>query len=177
MLRLFPVLAMIMMAGCGQTSAPEDGSAGAAGPAQAAEADKPGPDDTEPAEVIADAGDPADTLETWARALEARDWETARSVWGESGEASGMTLEEFANAHEKYATVDITLGEGRIEGAAGTVYYEAPVTMQGELQSGEPYLMEGPVLVSRVNNVPGASTEQLEWHIESSDLRPKAIKD
>ena len=86
-------------------------------------------------------------------------------------------MEEFAAAYEKYKTINIELGEGRIEGAAGTVYYEAPVVMEGELQSGEPYRMEGPVVVSRVNNVPGASTEELEWHIATSDLRPKPVND
>lgn len=122
-------------------------------------------------------GEPEDTLQVWADALEARDWETARSVWGESGEASGMTLEEFEQAYEKYRTIKISLEQGREEGAAGTVYYEAQVSMSGELQNGDAYRMEGPVLLSRVNDVPGASTEDLQWHIETSDLRPVMIEE
>ncbi|MEM5517809.1 hypothetical protein WNY37_12700 [Henriciella sp. AS95] len=124
-----------------------------------------------------DAGKPEDTLETWADALEARDWETARQVWGQNGEASGMAPEEFERAYEKYKTIEIDAEPGRQEGAAGTVYYEAQVTMSGELQNGDAYRMEGPVLLSRVNNVPGASMEDRMWHIESIDLRPVMIEE
>ncbi|WP_018147525.1 hypothetical protein [Henriciella marina] len=122
-----------------------------------------------------DAGSPADAAQRWADALEARDWETARQVWGESGAASGLDAEEFEVAFSKYRTIDISFGEAREEGAAGTLYYEVPVTMTGELENGDPYRMEGPLLLSRVNDVPGASTEERKWHIEMSDLRPRPV--
>ena len=114
-------------------------------------------------------------LQRWARAMEARNWEEARQVWGNKGEASGLSAEEYAEAHEKYRTVSIEIGEGRAEGAAGTLYYEAEVTQSGELQNGDAYLMRGPMVLSRVNNVPGASDEDLAWHIEMSDLRPRPV--
>lgn len=123
----------------------------------------------------AKAGDPADTLRAWANAMEARNWEAARQYWGENGEASGLSAEEYAEAHDKYRTVDVTLEEGRQEGAAGTVYYEANVVMTGEIQDGEAYRMEGPVVLSRVNEVPGASDEERQWHIETSDLRARPV--
>ena len=120
----------------------------------------------------AEAGAPRDTLQDWADAMEARDWEQARGYWGDNGEKSGMTLEEFAAANDRYRTISITLGEGQEEGAAGSLYYEAQVTMQGELQNGEAYVLRGPVVLRRVNDVPGASKEELMWHIATSDLRP-----
>ena len=122
-----------------------------------------------------DAGDPADIARRWASALEARDWEKARLSWGESGMASGLDAEEFEVAFSKYRTIDIGFGEARQEGTAGTLYYEVPVTMTGELENGDAYRMEGPLLLSRVNDVPGASTEERKWHIEMSDLRPRPV--
>lgn len=123
-----------------------------------------------------DAGDPSDVAQRWANALEARDWETARLSWGESGMASGLDAEEFEIAFSKYRTINVTFGEPRREGAAGTLYYEVPVTMTGELENGDAYRMEGPLLLSRVNDVPGASTEERKWHIEMSDLRPRPVE-
>lgn len=122
-----------------------------------------------------DAGDPSDVAQRWANALEARDWETARLSWGESGMASGLDAEEFEIAFSKYRTIDISFGEPRRGGAAGTLYYEVSVTMTGELENGDAYRMEGPLLLSRVNDVPGASTEERKWHIEMSDLRPRPV--
>lgn len=124
----------------------------------------------------AEAGAPRDTLQDWADAMDARNWEQARAFWGDNGEKSGMTLEEFAAANEKYRTISVTLGEGQEEGAAGSLYYEAQVTMEGELQNGEAYVMRGPVVLRRVNEVPGASMEDRMWHIETSDLRPVPVE-
>ena len=139
--------------------------------AAAGEEDQP----VDPSMPPVDAGDPADVAQRWADALESREWETARQVWGESGMASGMDAEEFEVAFSKYRTINISFGEARKEGAAGTLYYEVPVTMEGELDNGDAYRMEGPLLLSRVNDVPGASTEERKWHIEMSDLRPRPV--
>lgn len=124
-----------------------------------------------------DAGEPQETLQRWADALEAGDWESARQVWGESGASSGLTADEFAASYEKYAVIKVTLGEGREEGAMGTSYYEAPVILAGQLKNGEDFRMEGPVTLSRVNDVPGSSTEQRTWHIETSSLSPRPVTD
>ncbi len=134
------------------------------------------PADTAPSASVS-SEEPEQVLADWAAAIEARDWDTARAVWGESGEASGLSPSQFARAYEKYATIDVEIGEAVVEGAAGSLYYEPVVTMSGELQSGEPYLMEGPVRLRRVNDVPGATPEQLRWHIEDSGLRPKPVEE
>ncbi len=54
---------------------------------------------------------------------------------------------------------------GQAEGAAGSLFYTAPVT----IISG-PRRIEGEVVLKRVNDVPGASAEQLRWHIESTSF-------
>jgi hypothetical protein len=128
---------------------------------------------TEQAE--AETGDAEATMQRWATAMRARNWEAARRVWGEKGEASGLSAEEFAEANDKFRTVNISIEDGRAEGTAGTLYYEAQITMEGELQNGDAYLMKGPVVLSRVNDVPGASDEESSWHIETSDLRPRPV--
>jgi hypothetical protein len=116
--------------------------------------------------------DPAVVLEAWRHALETHDYAAARAVWGESGAASEQSPEQFASAWDKYRIIDITVGEGRQEGAAGSLYYEAPVTVTGLRRDGAPYHLAGTVTLRRANDVPGATPEQLRWHIESSTLRP-----
>ena len=60
---------------------------------------------------------------------------------------------------------------GRMEGAAGSLYYTAPTTITGTLKSGGNYKLQGPVILRRVDDVPGATAEQLRWHIYSTDLK------
>jgi hypothetical protein len=52
---------------------------------------------------------------------------------------------------------------GESEGAAGSIYYTAPVTIIDGARR-----LTGEVVLRRVNDVPGATPEQLRWHIEST---------
>lgn len=110
-------------------------------------------------------------LMRWAAALERRDWVSARREWGEGGSLSGRTEDEFVAEFDQYSLVDVTIGDGQIEGAAGSLYYRAPVTIKGTMRTGEAYTLEGPVTLRRVNDVPGASPEDLNWHISQSELK------
>jgi len=116
--------------------------------------------------------DPAEVLQFWRRALETHDFATARGVWGDHGEASGRTAEAFAAAWDKYRIINITIGKGEQQGAAGSSFYEAPVTVTGLRRDGKPYHLSGTVTLRRVNDVDGATPEQLRWHIERSTLSP-----
>ena len=120
--------------------------------------------------------DPAVVLRKWGDALESGDWETAYLTWGEVGRVSGMSRDEFAASYEEYDTINVELGEGVSEGAAGSIFYTADVTMSGKLKSGGDYRLVGPVTMRRVNDVPGASVELLKWHIESSELKPRPVE-
>ncbi len=116
--------------------------------------------------------DPQVVLAFWRKALETHDYATARGVWGNHGEVSKQTPAAFAAAWDKYRIIDITPGKGDQEGAAGSLYYEAPVTVTGLRRDGKPYNLAGTITLRRVNDVAGATPEQLRWHIESSTLKP-----
>lgn len=168
---LVPAVSALLLVAC-EPAGSDDPSADRATDA-ALEAEAP-VDETMPP---VDAGEPQEALQRWADALERQDWETARQVWGESGAASGMTADEFAASYAKYEVIRVTLGEGREEGAMGSSYYEAPVILEGQMKNGEDFRMEGPITLSRVNDVPGSSTEQRKWHIETTSLSPRPATD
>ena len=114
-------------------------------------------------------------LLTWGRALENKDFARAYAQYGDHGAKSGMSEKAFAERFSKYSTITVAMPSGTMEGAAGSSYYTAPTTIIGKLKSGGGYALQGPVVLRRVNDVPGATAEQLRWHIESADLKPRPI--
>ena len=129
---------------------------------------------SEPARAALDPAerDPKVVLAGWAAALERRDWAEARRYWGDHGARSGQSAQDFAAAWDKYRSVDIEVQDGTQEGAAGSLYYQAPVSLKAIRQDGAAVAQAGEVVLRRVNDVPGATAEQLRWHIESTTLRP-----
>jgi hypothetical protein len=115
---------------------------------------------------------PTHALDYWRAAMEARHWTSARSVFGDFGSQSGQSVEEFARVWSKYRIVDVTLGKGEQEGAAGSSFYEVPVTITGLTTANRPYRLDGTLTLRRVNDVDGATPEQLRWHIERTTLQP-----
>jgi hypothetical protein len=113
------------------------------------------------------AHDPAQALQDWAKAVEARDWSAARAFWGDRGERSGLSVKAFAAKWQKLRHPEVTIGKGEGEGGAGSLYYTAPVQISDGAR-----VMSGEVVIRRVNDVDGASAEQLRWHIESTTLTP-----
>ena len=105
-------------------------------------------------------------LADWASSLESRDFARARSLWGEAA-TSDEAIARFA----EYRRIVVSFGEGRIEGAAGSLYYEAPVNFTGILANGTPIRRAGTIVLRRVNDVPGASPEQLRWRIYRTSLQ------
>jgi hypothetical protein len=116
--------------------------------------------------------DPIHALDYWRQAMERRDWAAAHRVSGELGGQSGLSSQQFAAAWDKYQTVKVTVGAGQQEGAAGSSYYEVPVTITGLTRADKPYRLAGRLTLRRVNDVEGATPEQLRWHIERSTLQP-----
>lgn len=112
-----------------------------------------------------DSRDPRKVLAAWAQAVSLGQWDAAYLYWGERGGASGMNLAQFRARWGKLGTPELELREGQAEGAAGSLYYTAPVTIIAG-----PRRIEGEVVLKRVNDVPGASAEQLRWHIESTSF-------
>lgn len=111
--------------------------------------------------------DPAEVLAGWKRAVETRDWATVRAYWGDHGAASKLAPKAFAARWSGLLDPRVTIGKGELEGAAGSSYYTVPVRIIDG-----PRTLRGEIVLRRVNDVPGASDEQLRWHIESSTLQP-----
>ncbi|MBS0482978.1 MAG: hypothetical protein JSR96_12710 [Proteobacteria bacterium] len=111
--------------------------------------------------------DPQEVLLSWAKAVSIKDWPSAYGYWGDHGAASGLTLDQFTAQWGRLGQPDLEIGKGRSEGAAGSSFYTAPVTL---IDGGR--RIKGEVVLRRVNDVDGATPEQLRWHIESTTLKP-----
>lgn len=113
--------------------------------------------------ALHDRGDPDRLLRAYAAALHARDWAAASRAWGAG---SGVTAATLKAAYDRAERPSLEVGKGRQEGAAGSLYYEAPVT----LRFGDAPPETGTLTLRRVNDVDGASPEQLRWHIERAAI-------
>ncbi|MBW8753647.1 MAG: hypothetical protein JF595_05775 [Sphingomonadales bacterium] len=166
---------LLLAAGC-ERKAPEQPSAPAtAAPAEPAE---PAPGPTVPgspralaseapakldAASLNERKDPDRLLHYYAAALHARDWAAAAKAWGQG---SGVTTTTLKASYDRADAPVLEIGKGDEEGAAGSLYYEAPVT----LRFGTGLPERGRLVLRRVNDVDGATAEQLRWHIERSTI-------
>ncbi|MBW8783701.1 MAG: hypothetical protein JF593_03540 [Novosphingobium sp.] len=105
--------------------------------------------------------------QAWAAAIERRDWPTVRAYWGNNGATSGRSPAVFAMEWAQLKAPRVTLGAWQQEGAAGSSFATIPATVHDGLRT-----ISGTVTWTRVNDVPGATSEQLRWHIQSSTLKP-----
>lgn len=103
----------------------------------------------------------------WARALERRDFARADAQWG-AGAPDARSAAQFA----RYDPITIGFGDGDVEGAAGSLYYEVPVTFTGKQKDGTAVSKQGTITLRRVNDVDGATPAQLRWHIAGTTLKP-----
>jgi hypothetical protein len=95
-------------------------------------------------------------------------------MWGQDGQASGLSESQFAAAYGKYATIHSEVGKPTgMEGAAGSSYITVPFRLYGTLKSGGSFNLVGPLTLRRVNDVPGSTEAQRRWHIEKSGLKPR----
>lgn len=113
------------------------------------------------------ARNPDDVMDALAATIEARDWKALRAFWGDKGERSGLSEDAFAARWSTLMAPVVTIGTGAQEGAAGSLYYTAPVTIVDGART-----LRGEMTIRRVNDVDGASPEQLRWHIESTTIAP-----
>ena len=108
-------------------------------------------------------------LLNWARAIELQEWDQAWRMMSEQDRAK-WSREEFAALFSDLAKVTVAVPTGTMEGAAGSSYYTAPVTITGSDAEGRPVRYEGEVVLRRANDVTGASAEQLRWQFDNTEL-------
>ena len=77
---------------------------------------------------------------------------------------------EFASIFSDLDDVTVAVSSGEIEGAAGSTYYRAPVAITGLDPLGRTIVIEGEAILRRVNDIDGASAEQLRWQFQSLSL-------
>jgi len=100
-------------------------------------------------------------------------YEKAWHSWTQGGQGSGMTAAAFAASFAQYSSYNANIGKpGEIEGAAGSLFVTVPVQIYGRRKSGEEVHQLGEATLRRVNDVPGSTPEQREWHIFKIDLKP-----
>ena len=112
-------------------------------------------------------GNPEQVVVAWAKAMSLKDWGSAYRYWGDQGARSGLTQGQFIAKWAKLTNPEFELHSGLTEGGAGSLYYTAPIVLiDGQRQ------VHGEIVLRRVNNVDGASAEQLRWHIETLTIEP-----
>ena len=113
--------------------------------------------------ALAGRRDPERLLRYYAAALAAREWAAAARAWGPG---SGVTAATLKAAYDRAEPPVLTVGKGEQDAGAGSLYYEAPVTLRFGAAAAE----RGSLMLRRVNDVDGATGEQLRWHIERSTI-------
>lgn len=164
------VPASLALAACGEPASAPDEPAPRDGPGQAIAESHAAPDRAPPALVSeTEKGETGarNVLLSFARAIELRAFDAAYAMLGDAAR-QGMTRAEFAALFDGLGEITVAVPEGRMEGAAGSLYYEVPITITGGGGDG----LTGTTVLRRVNDVPGASPEQLRWHIERFEVAP-----
>lgn len=157
-------LALIALPACKKQSAPDDGGA-APGSTSAATPLSP-PTAIVPTmnldEGRLESRDCATVATFYGDALRARQYQAAARAWGKDSNVDAPLLERHFDGR---TGLKLDIGEVAEEGAAGSLYCTAQVTLR---DSGK--AQPGTLTLRRVNNVPGATVDQLRWHIVQSTL-------
>lgn len=126
-----------------------------------------------PPVTAADSTQPADVVRRYYAAIDAKDFASAYALWGQDGQASGKTLQQFATGFGNTTRSHVTIGDsGRVEGAAGSQYATVPVTVDATLRGGREQHFTGTYTLRRAM-VDGATAAQRRWHIYRAELRER----
>ena len=108
-------------------------------------------------------------LVTFARAIELNEFDQAWALLSDA-DKERWSRADFAALFADLNEITVAVPDGTMEGAAGSSYYTGPVTVTGTDADGRPVRYEGEAVLRRVNDVPGASPEDLRWHFQSLTL-------
>ena len=107
----------------------------------------------------------ADVANFYAQAIGGGDYASAEKVWKKDLLPAGGLAKQFAS----YGKPQLAMGERTEEGAAGSLYCEVAVTLRDAADASKKPA-KGMITFRRVNDVDGATPEQLRWHIEKSEI-------
>jgi hypothetical protein len=129
---------------------------------------------SQPANSVPDPSSPEGAVQVihdYYEAINNGEYERAYDYWDRNGSASGQTLEQFRQGFTETEHVDVQTGQpGREDAAAGSVFVEIPVSMTATTNDGRVQKFSGTYSLRRVNDVPGATEDQLTWHIYAADI-------
>ena len=146
----------------------------AASPGAATDSTAVGSVTPSPAPLDSTGGEGAiDVLRRYYLAIDGRDYRRAYALWAQDGAASGQAYNAFAAgfAQTAHTRVEFT-GPVTLGGAAGTTYATVPVRVGATTTEGAAQHFAGTYTLRRVNDVPGATAEQLRWRIALAHLEP-----
>jgi membrane-bound inhibitor of C-type lysozyme len=124
--------------------------------------------------AVAEAQPPADPKSPEAAVRTARRY-FALLRSGQTAQAARLTTSGATWDFSAYQVWRAEVGApGAPQGAAGSSFVEAPVTVHGRLKAGGPGRASGRVVLRRVNDAPGATPAQLRWRIDRMELGPVA---
>lgn len=104
-------------------------------------------------------------------AIDAHDLGTAWQTWGPDGNPE-QSFDEFRKGYAQTTGTSVTTGQpSRVEGAAGSLYVEVPVTVEATLEDGRRQRFTGKYTLRQLNRGMGRSQG---WHITSATLTPAA---
>jgi hypothetical protein len=113
------------------------------------------------------------TVKRYYDAIGAHDLSTAWQAWGPDGNPE-QTFEEFEKGYAQTASTSVKTGKpSRVEGAAGSLYVEVPVTVEATLDNGRKQRFTGKYVLRQINRGMGASQG---WHLTSAMLKPAPLK-
>jgi hypothetical protein len=105
----------------------------------------------------------------WARALELGRFEEAWAMLSDTDKEK-WPLAEFTEIFADLDRIAVAVPDGSIEGAAGSLTYTSQATIAAVDKAGRPVRFEGPIVLRRVNDVDGATPDQLRWSLTRVEL-------
>ncbi len=112
-------------------------------------------------------------IRNYYSAIAHQDYPQAYSAWGHNGDDSQQSFEQFKQGFKNTASTRVEVGEpSSPSGAAGSIYIQVPVTVTATTLNGTKQQFRGTYVLKRINDVPGSTATQRQWHLYSADLTP-----
>lgn len=108
-------------------------------------------------------------LMSFARAIELKEFDQAWSFLSEADKRRWPEA-EFTKIFADLDKITVAFAGGAMEGAAGSSYYTAPLTITSTDKDGRPVRYDGTAVLRRVNDVDGATPAQLRWRLDRVTL-------